>query len=227
MHQLLLSIVDDIHSNNLDQLKQKYDLYDEYIATMTLETFYLLKTIKPQVTENFENIPGLYYIRNFLDTSEMNFLNNKIKSIKFEPITTALNSRRVAHFGYYYSYDRSGLKVAPPLPEYMRTLITQSKLKQIILPQEFDQLIINEYKPGQRISAHTDHTKQFGPIIACISLGQSVPITFTLGSIKKTFNIESGSLYIMTKESRYKWLHSLINPGPNIRYSLTFRNVSI
>jgi alkylated DNA repair dioxygenase AlkB len=90
----------------------------------------------------------------------------------------------------------------------------------------FDQLIINEYKPGQQIAPHTDHVTQFGPVIACITLGQQVPITFGLGLDKKILEIEPGSMYIMTDEARYRWTHSLKNTSQGTRYSLTYRTMA-
>lgn len=87
----------------------------------------------------------------------------------------------------------------------------------------FDQVIINEYKPSQGIAPHIDHTGLFGSIIACITIGSSVPITFRKGDITKKIEIKEGSMYIMTKDSRYKWTHSLTNKSKDIRYSITYR----
>ena len=67
---------------------------------------------------------------------------------------------------------------------------------------------------------------QSGPIIACLTVGQTVPIHFKNGSIVKTINIEEGSMYIMTGDARYKWQHSLKNNTEGVRYSLTYRTVN-
>lgn len=182
------------------------------------------------IIENAYDIPGLFYIKNYLTMSEIDTILNKIHSeIIFKPITTAPTSRLVAHFGYNYSYDRSGIKPADPIPTDLTNIVNINKINNIcgenIISNPFDQLIINEYKPGQQIAPHTDHVTQFGPIIACITVGKSVPIIFTLGSIKKIINVESGSMYIMTKDSRYLWKHSLKNTSDGTRYSLTYRTI--
>lgn len=151
MDPLLLSIFEDFFDHDFDSLKEKTK---EYIALSNLRINRLV--FKPTFIENFEDIPGLFFIQNFLNSSEMAFINNKLESINFEPITPSINSRRVAHFGYHYSYDRSGLEPAAPIPEYMKILL-------IPLKQNFDQMIINEYKPNQKITPHIDHPEQFGP----------------------------------------------------------------
>src|ERR1700677_2276633 len=134
---------------------------------------------------NVCGIKGMYYIKNYLGQEEIDLCLNKINSeIDFVPITQTPHSRKVAQFGYYYSYDRSGLKPTNPIPEYLAVLASEQRVNTIcgnITNGPFDQLIINEYKPGQQIAPHTDHVTQFGPVIACITLGQQVPITFVLG----------------------------------------------
>ena len=215
MDSLLLSIFEDLFDHNFANLQEKTK---EYLALSNLRINRLM--FKPTFIENFENIPGLFFIHNFLSPSEITFIHNKLPSINFEPITLSTNSRRVAHFGYYYSYDRSCLEPAAPIPEYMKILL-------IPLKQNFDQMIINEYKPRQKITPHIDHPEQFGPIIACISIGQTVAIDFALGNVKKNIKVKSGSLYMMTADSRYKWKHGLTNSGPENRYSLTFRSVDL
>lgn len=119
-----------------------------------------------EIIQNYQNIQGLYYIENYLSTEECTVIQQQINSLTFEPISDAKNSRRVAHFGYRYAYDRSGLKPAPAIPNWLDELfdpnlpITTSKINQII---------INEYKPNQQIAYHTDH-HLFGPVIAVLPL---------------------------------------------------------
>ncbi len=176
------------------------------------------------IIENFNDIKGLYYIENYLSDSESDEFKNYIKQhVTLEPITNAKNSRRVAHFGYHYSYNNAGLTPAPKIPAWLNDLIDPnlSILKNI----NFNQIIINEYLPGQQIAYHTDHTKLFGPMIACVTVGQSMPIYFRNHDIVKTLNIKSGSMYMMTGESRYQWQHSLKNNSDDVRYSLTYRTV--
>lgn len=182
------------------------------------------------ITENYAKISGLWYIRNYLSQDEITMLHDKIANeIIFTPISSSKNSRCVAHYGYYYSYDKTGLKTAPAIPEYLAKLVTSARINDVIdneiINQEFDQVIINEYKPGQQIAYHTDHTKLFGSVVACLTIGQAVSINFRKNGIEKRVEPEEGSLYIMTDKARYEWQHSLVNSGSATRYSITYRTI--
>lgn len=198
-------------------------------AEIKLRNFGLEKP-KKTISSNVENISGLWYIPNYLTEKEINSFKKKIDTeINFSHLGNT-KSRRVAHFGYNYSYDQTGLTKASPIPDYLLTLVDPNKINDVLginlIDKPFQQLIINEYKPGQQIAYHTDHPTQFGSVIACITIGQSVPIKFKKDTQEKTVDVQEGSLYIMTGESRYSWKHSLINDGDNNRYSLTYRFVN-
>uniref|UniRef100_A0A6C0LTK8 Fe2OG dioxygenase domain-containing protein n=1 Tax=viral metagenome TaxID=1070528 RepID=A0A6C0LTK8_9ZZZZ len=185
------------------------------------------------VVKNLSGIKGLWYIKDYLTDSEINMIKEKINNeIEFESITNSHNSRRTAHFGYYYLYDRSGLKNAPIIPDFLKDLVNPKRINNKITKYvvsdtcTFNQIIINEYTPGQQIAYHIDHVKLFGPIIVCITIGQSIPIKFKYDDNIKEVNIDEGSMYIMTDAARYKWQHSLKNISDNTRYSLTYRVVN-
>lgn len=115
------------------------------------------------------------------------------------------------------------------IPDYLANLVSANRINKTIgsdlITNSFEQLIINEYLPGQQIAYHIDHVTQFGPIVACITVGQAVPIKLKLNDIEKTINVEAGSMYIMTGDARYKWKHSLKNDTNCDRYFLTYRTV--
>jgi alkylated DNA repair dioxygenase AlkB len=102
----------------------------------------------------------------------------------------------------------------------------------------FDQLIVNEYKPGQGIYKHIDHVKYFGPIILCITCGSGCNIEFSREDTIVNIYVEPKSLYIMSGDARYKWRHGINNITTDIinngilkkvrrdtRYSITFRSI--
>jgi len=180
--------------------------------------------------KNAFDIQGLYYIPQYLTQDEITMLMDKINhDIHFQAISNAPHSRRVAHYGYFYSYDKSGLKPAEAIPDYLKCLATPEKINQIMdnhILKEFDQVIINEYGYKQKIAPHTDHIKLFGPIVACLTLGQATPIIFSHNDHYISVPVEEGSLYIMTSDARYKWKHSLQNNNHNKRYSITYRHIN-
>lgn len=103
-----------------------------------------------------------------------------------------------------------------------------------------NQLIVNEYQPGQGISEHIDAIEIFGDTIVMISLGSSCIMDFTLEENKKkrkeSIFLERRSLLMIQKEARYKWKHSISKRKNDLwdnfpykrdrRISLTFRNVA-
>lgn len=231
INDLSKEIIKNLIEDDMQSFIANNQIYQSLIK-YRLSTINLISSMKLVI--DAYGIKGLYYVENYLSKSEIDMIMGNIKnSIKFEHIYNA-KSRRVAHYGYYYSYNRSGLNPAPPIPNYLADLVCPNRISEIFdqdqsqsQPQPttiFDQLIINEYHPNQQIAPHIDHVKQFGPIIACISIGQDVPITFSNGqSTDININIKSGSIYIMTGDARYKYKHSLKNTGNSTRYSLTYR----
>lgn len=182
--------------------------------------------------KNYNNIGGLYYIPNYISKKRVKKLEDKINAeIQLQPISNNNNSRRVAHYGYTYSYDRSGLNKAPEIPIFLKEIIIPEKLEYLNDPDlnqfvnNYDQVIINEYKPGQKINYHIDHTSMFGKVIICLTIGECVPIKFKKDNIVKTIYPEKGSLYIMTGRSRYQWKHYSENNTNGVRYSITYRSV--
>lgn len=207
-------MIEDIDKNDIQALEEKYVTYFH----------------KPIVTQDFHGIKGLFYIQNYLTSSETNMIQAKISNeINLEPISKKPNSRRVAHYGYYYSYNKTGLTPAPQIPHYLEKIVNEKRINNLLgfnlIKIPFEQVIINEYKPGQEINYHTDHKILFGPIIVCITVGQAVPIHFKLDNEVKIINVAANSMYIMTDEARNLWKHYLKNNNDKNRYSITYRTI--
>lgn len=190
---------------------------------------------------------GLYYVPNFITPEESKtFLLELAQNKNWVGVTSSQKSRKVIHYGYIYSYTGGPLQATDPIPDLYQSLWGRiphnpqffgSPFFEKGLP-EFDQLIINEYVPGQGIAAHTDHTTKFGPVIACITLGSGVEIEFTRPG-HESFKIytEPNSLYIMSGDSRYLWKHAIIQRKSDTvdgkihhrgtRISLTFREAQV
>jgi len=157
-------------------------------------------------------------------------------------------SRRTQHYGYIYNYKSRNLKIdsienqAEPLPDWAIQLcqdfIDSGHIDQI--PQ---QMIINEYKEQQGISAHVD-SKVFGETIFSISLNAPCTMIFKKKQIVTKESSESSakpsptkqqvsidlkprSLLIMRGESRNDWTHEIpkLKIRSQTRYSCTFRYI--
>lgn len=181
-----------------------------------------------------DEINGLTYVRNFICQSEHDLLLQKIDS---EPWLTDLK-RRVQHYGYKYDYANHKINRAmyiAPLPDW--ALDVANKLHQSYSQTLPDQVIINEYEPGQGIANHTDCKTCFRDTIISLSLGSPCVMDFinTRQELKKSLFLEPRSLIVLRGEARYEWNHGIAKrksdkwQGEIIkrerRVSLTFRTV--
>lgn len=183
------------------------------------------------------DIPGLFYIPDYLSPQEISDILLFLKTQYFKPLTNSKNSRQVLQYGYEYPYDKKLTKLnkITPIPENLLKLVDPARINKSInsdlLKNPMEQLIINKYNPGQGISAHTDHTKYFGDLIICLTVGSGTEINFIKNNQTKSLYLKPGSLYIMSGDARYKYQHEITGKlyDNNIkrltRYSLTFRSV--
>src|SRR5262249_10659864 len=115
------------------------------------------------------DISCLRYVADYLDEPRERAL---IEEIDGMPWLTELR-RRVQHYGYKYDYK--GRKVTPemylgPLPAWLQPLCQELKDRGL-MPRVADQVIINEYTPGQGIAPHVDCVPCFADTIASLTLG--------------------------------------------------------
>lgn len=180
-------------------------------------------------------IAGLSYIPNFIDESTEAAL---LEIIDSQPWMHDLK-RRVQHYGWRYDYKArnvtSDLRIGA-LPDWLQT--HAACLQQAGLFAETpDQVIINEYQPGQGISAHIDCVPCFADTIASLSLGSPCVMDFTHSKSgeKSSLLLEPRSLLVLSGDARYVWQHAIagrktdrlngqIIPRAR-RVSLTFRKV--
>jgi alkylated DNA repair dioxygenase AlkB len=176
-------------------------------------------------------IPGMTYVPGFLTTPEQTTI---LEAVDHSSWLDDLK-RRVQHYGFRYDYkarrvDRSMfLGSLPPFAVSVANRLVERSLFR----QTPDQLIVNEYLPGQGISAHIDCEPCFGDTIAMISLGWAYEMDFIEPRSKeiRTLLLDVGSALVVAGDARHKWLHQ-IKPrqtdrgiARRRRVSLTFRNV--
>jgi alkylated DNA repair dioxygenase AlkB len=180
------------------------------------------------------SIPGLHYCSNYIDEAEQQEL---LGIIDQQPWLTDLK-RRVQHYGYKYDYKAR--MVTPelylgPLPDWLVPLAHRLHSEGLFSAVP-DQAIINEYLPGQGISAHVDCVPCFGREIASLSLGSACVMEFThTHHNKQTKVLEPRSLFVLSGPARYEWQHCIparksdVIGGIKInrarRVSVTFRKV--
>lgn len=181
------------------------------------------------------NISGLTYIPNFISTEEHDFLLSQIDQQSW---LTDLK-RRVQHYGYKYDYKARTVDnnaYLGTLPDWL--LSVSNKLHDdSVFSSMPDQVIVNEYLPGQGISAHIDCVPCFADTIASLSLGSPCVMDFSnpQTSEKKSVVLKERSLIVLSGPARYKWQHAIPARKSDIingiktervrRVSLTFRNV--
>lgn len=180
-----------------------------------------------------DEIQGLIYIPDFISREEELYLIEQADT----GIWRTDLKRRVQHFGYRYDYKASRIDYSFKLGELPQWLnqISEQLCFEALFTKKPEQVIINEYLPGQGITPHIDCLPCFGEIIASLSLGSPVVMDFKRSGIVKSIQLEPRSLIALSGEARYLWTHSIPARKKDIinhtvfvrqrRLSLTFRNV--
>jgi alkylated DNA repair dioxygenase AlkB len=183
-------------------------------------------------------IEGLRYLPDYLSPEEA---ERHLAAVDASPWLTELQ-RRVQHYGWRYDYRRRVVDPSlylGPLPEWAREL-AERLYHDGLVEAVPDQLIVNEYEPGQGIAPHVDCVPCFGPTVLSLSLGAACRMEFTEPETraKESLLLEPGSLLVLQRDARYRWQHSIAarksdpnDGGPNRprgrRISLTFRTVIV
>lgn len=180
-------------------------------------------------------IPGLTYLPNFITPTQEAEL---VAIIDQQPWLSDLK-RRVQHYGYKYDYQARSITQALALGAIPDWLEASCKVlhNKGLFPAKPDQVIINEYQPGQGIASHIDCIPCFEGIIASLSLGSPCVMDFTHSNNneKITVLLEPCSLLILSGDARYVWKHGIsgrktdkhqgVGFSRRRRISLTFRKI--
>lgn len=179
---------------------------------------------------------GLLYRPEFISKSEEQVLLSHLKRLPLKEATyreyTA--KRRVVGFGAEYDYRRDIVVPGEPLPAFMDPTVRKIA-KWLDIPRaRIAEALVSEYKPGTAIGWHVDREK-FEHVIG-LSLGgwctmrwRPLPPVRNPGfgqDVQKSISLElePRSLYVMQKEIRWQWQHS-IPPTKTHRFSITFRTL--
>ena len=136
--------------------------------------------------------------------------------------------RRICQYGYKYDYLTETCVKTTEIPQFYLDIINPV-LQQQKIECKFNQVLINEYQPGQGIAPHVD-ANIFGDTIVCLTINSGAVIKFERREQEHEFYVDNGDVYIMQSEARYDYKHS--QParkkdqgyGPRgVRYSITYR----
>jgi alkylated DNA repair dioxygenase AlkB len=174
---------------------------------------------------------GFCYTPDFISEQEEIELCNHIRNVELHHFNFQgfQANRKVASFGYDYSFENGSLTKGLEIPAIFHPLIQKVAGYLSIPAESFQELLITEYPVGSVINWHRD-APPFD-IIAGISLMANC--TFRLRPYDKakqtkgsaiSFPVARRSLYIIKGPARTDWQHS-IAPVKAIRYSITLRSL--
>jgi alkylated DNA repair dioxygenase AlkB len=188
--------------------------------------------LKPKITydiKEHDKIKGLYICENIITDEEENILLQNVNNQNW------LNdlSRRVQHYGYKYDYKKRRIDkkdYVGELPDWTNYLTNRIykiiKDNKLLNYDQPDQLIINEYKSSQGISAHVDCVPCFEDGIVSLTIGCEGIMTFKKNNSEYDVKLKRKSFALLTKESRYDWTHE-INKTKNKQFTNVFPRLSL
>jgi alkylated DNA repair dioxygenase AlkB len=178
----------------------------------------------------------------------LRFMDNYISATEHEQIVHAIDNepwlddlkRRVQHYGFKYNYKSRSIDhnmYIGALPAWSHQLCRRL-VDDRLINYSPDQIIVNEYLPGQGIANHIDCEPCFNDTIISLSLISSCVmdiINKDYPSRRVEMLLPPGSLVVLSGEARYRWTHGIAGRrvdefnGQRIvrerRISLTFRKV--
>jgi alkylated DNA repair dioxygenase AlkB len=146
-------------------------------------------------------VPGLRYLPGYVTEDEERALVGAIDGM---PWNTEWKRRRQP---YGAGYGDSGDPA--PVPDWGRRLADRV-LADRVTDVPFDQMLVNEYAPGQGIASHRDYAP-FGRTVVSISLLSPCVMDFRHAATgrKESLLLEPRSLLVLSGEARYDWEHGI------------------
>ena len=172
--------------------------------------------------------PGFVLRTEFVDAAEEAALIDFIGTVSFGEVRMhgVASKRRVAQFGWRYSFESYRLTPAAPVPDALLAVRERAAALGGIQPADFAEALVTEYPPGAGIGWHRD-APHFGSV-AGLSLGAACRMRFRTGEVHKrstvSVDLAPRSIYLLTGVARKDWQH-MIPPVHELRWSLTFRTL--
>lgn len=150
--------------------------------------------------------PAALYLADYVDdATESRLLDAIDQSAWLDDL-----KRRVQHYGFRYDYKARRVTddaYLGPLPVWLEALAERLQREGLFRAQP-DQVIVNEYLPGQGIATHVDCEPCFGNTIASLSLGSMCCMEFA--------HLQSGqgSTQVLGPAACLCWTVKLASTGP-------------
>jgi alkylated DNA repair dioxygenase AlkB len=162
-----------------------------------------MKTLFPlHVEVTLPAVPGLAYLPDYItDKAEIDLT----AAIDAETWDTTWKRRRQL---YGWSYGR-GEGAPRPIPPWGLALAERMHAEGIS-DRPFDQMLINEYLPGQGISLHRDY-EPFDRTVVSLSLLSPCVMDFRNAKEGRQASmlLEPRSLLVLSDKARYEWQHGI------------------
>jgi alkylated DNA repair dioxygenase AlkB len=178
------------------------------------------------------NLPdGFSYHEDFLSREEEQRLYDIISSIKLHTfIFQGFEARRrVASFGYDYSFDKRRLTKGTDIPQNLEWLVNRVAHRIGVSPTAIAELLITQYPVGSVINWHRDAP----PFDVIVGISLMADCMFKLRPHDKnkqsrqsivSLPVARRSIYVMSGLSREEWQHATA-PVKEVRYSITLRTL--
>jgi alkylated DNA repair dioxygenase AlkB len=156
----------------------------------------------PSEADVIPPIPGLSYRPEYITPGEEQALVTAIDAATWN---TSWERRRQP-YGVSYG-PQSGARLEIPI--WGRTLIERMQ-SEGVCDRPFDQMLVNEYLPGQGISLHHDYLP-FGHTVASLSLLAPCVMDFRHAGTQRRewIWLAPRSLLVLADEARYEWQHGI------------------
>ena len=149
-------------------------------------------------------------------------------------------SRRVQHYGYRYDYRQPGSARHTPAAPFPRwATAVAERLRPLFDGRLPEQCIVNEYRPGQGIGMHADHSS-FGDVVVSLSLAAAWTMNFRPRNARpyvrgglasdEVVLLPRRSALVLRGPARSGWMHG-IDPAATAgrsetRVSATYRTLA-
>lgn len=147
-------------------------------------------------------ISGLVYYPQYIDPKHESDL---VTAIDAEPWDTTWKRRRQPYGATYGKQNESRREI----PAWASFLVDRLYAEGIS-EQPFDQMLVNEYFPGQGIALHKDY-EPFDRTVVSLSLLSACVMDFrhATNGQQDSILLEPRSLLVLSGEARYEWQHGI------------------